>query len=78
MSFGTTTPSDWRLDGLRREIDQGRRRIEGLEGRIQQLEDHQRTRRLRIEQAILNGLIAVTWVLAYTLIVAAVIAAAHH
>lgn len=77
MSFGTTTPSDWRFDGLQREIDQGRRRVEGLEDRIGRLEDGQRHRRLRIEQAILNGLIAVTWVLAYGLIIAAVIAAHH-
>lgn len=77
MSFGITTPSEWHLDGLQREIEQGRRRAEGLEARIKQLEDHQRNRGLRIQQAILNGLIAVTWLLAYGIIIAAVIAAHH-
>ena len=77
MSFGITTPSEWRFDDLQREIEQGRRRAEGLEARIKRLEDHQRDRGLRKQQAILNWLIAATWVLAYGVLIAAVIGAHH-
>jgi hypothetical protein len=80
MSFGTTTPTDWRLDDLQREIDQGSRRIQSLEARIEGMEDRQRRRDLRvgsIQRSILSGLIAVTWALSYGLILAALVAAHH-